>query len=531
MEDNMHTQVKIVFRLLIVSAVLLGALGSVGAQDQPVTLLLIQDGTPPRLIIYEPVSRQEVVRELQLDALPRQLILWDDTTLVGLDTVADPEAPRPLTVIDVPTGRTRCTVGVTTPNFYLGQAYRRNLDFLRFESVVDGQAGVYDLNPANCELTLQMAAQESDDDLPEYATLSPDAVYAAYVVEERDEDKNVFLCAHLLNLATGEDLRLNEESFSSRVNFLWSPDSRYLIYGLSEGEHDVLYDTTAQTSLQLSSDEVWIFNIVDWSQDGRYMLYSNDVGDALLFDTQTAETQPLEADGTLLSFYPDDTLIVGALPCGSCSGPNLNRIWTFENGQLGDLIFQADGVVALWSRDHTRVVYYDGEAEMMGLFDLNTRENRFFDIGMDGFTYYRWSADDSRILFGGEWGLVLASPLVYYQLDTGEVYRLTDQGLPGQIWSPDGRYVLYEDTTNGFSATEMRLYDRQEDQTRTLYTYNFDTYEPEEAMRWSPDSRYALFVHDPDNGFECQHLMLDATTGETWSPVCDGTTVQFYWLP
>jgi WD40 repeat protein len=470
-----------------------------------------------------------------MDTLPDGLYLWSSTTLIGV-VGNDSAVPRSLLIIDVASGRVRCRETSLLTGFF--PLYSQlDADHLGFQTIENEQTTGYSLNIHNCERTRLPDSEVEPPAIqpPPRAYLSPDGRYAYHTVEE-DANGSTVLYPQLFDMTTGEEVRLHDEPIIGgyAIRHRWSPNSRFIVYGAFDGGGEVfLYDVVKRDTFRLSRGLTEYSALVDWSADGRYLLFSSDTAGALLLDIATWEDYLLEANGALLNFHDQYPLIIVTPPCLPCSHSMISGIWPFEDGRIGANLLPEGARYFFWSHNQTRITYYEREIDGIVIFDLATRESLTVpDVTPQPLTF-NWSAGETILNFTSANEYDTDGVTGYYVPETDELRILSDNALIYFGWSPDARYQVYQVTDNGANPIEVRLHNSEQNQSRPLFTYDSDPNHPtvEEYANWSPDSRYALFVHDPDNGFECQHLMLDAQTGEMWSPVCDGTTVQFYWLP
>jgi hypothetical protein len=510
----MLSQISIVVRLVIVSVVLLGALGSVRAQEENLPLLIITEGEQPQLIQYDPLMRQEVIRPLELDTLPQQLRIWDSTTLLGMDTTSNPRDPITMYLIDIGSGQTRCSLTIAQSTI----GYLPDLENLTFFGSIEGQLGVYTLDSATCALETLMALP---DDFDGWAGASPDA---AWVVYTKDDSATGLGELHLLEVANGADILLNEilvpASIVTDLPWAWSPDGILFIYTTQEGMYRYNLRTGEQQQIIEAPDAPT--QALDWSSDGRYVLYGGFSYSGVI-DLTTGEFERIDVGEYQLYFTADERWIWGEPYAHQTLSPWV--MWSFEDGRIGaDRL--ADTAIASLSPDEQRLVYFVEEGAEV--FNLETATIQPVDLQYD-YDLIQWMPNGEGVYT--YYPSTFEMPMRYHLLDSGETRILSETALPFHRWSPDAEFLLYLDMVN--YEIQMNLHNVSDNHTQLLFTVPFQSqWNPYSVnARWSADNRFLAIQNHDLTTLPCSMMLVDAQTGETWSPVCDGTTVQFYWLP
>lgn len=512
----MSCRIRVALHLLIVSVLLCMGWKSVSAQTDNPMLLFIRNSSPPTLMQYDPITRQEVVYEIELNELPqRPLMLWDETTLIARDDPPEQGFPTKLYIIDIVSGATRCTIDIyhlmTQPERWADNQYL-------FFGQVRGQNGLYSLHPDDCTLDLR-GALPSGMTVYFYPRLSPDSSKIAFAMSAQTEDKRyVDRSINLIDLTTGERTHVVDIGPFTPVYISWSATSAYVtfyhegILYLYHPEDDVL------TTLLETSPPAPIS--ASWSWDGTALIYGQEASQKLLIPA-TGEEHLLTSQETTLRFSQIEPYLEGH--SGGVESP---YIWRFENNQLGELIFEQYTNSHDFAPDGHTLAYFDLKTLTPALLNLDTEETKTF-TDLTDYTIYSWSPQSRFIILRkAEAGV----PCYLYDLQTDDLTELDPQCVHGWVpnWSPDERFVSYDRSTDSSNTTFLfGVYNIESHQKMDMYTTEWSG-EFGKYLQWSQNNRFA--ISDPSFNGRCTHL-LDVTTGETWSPFCDETPSQFFWLP
>ena len=154
-----------------------------------------------------------------------------------------------------------------------------------------------------------------------------------------------------------------------------------------------------------------------------------------------------------------------------------------------------------WSNDGERVAWFNDEA---GEYRLIVRDRRGFGetktYELNGGGFYRapaWSPDDEHILFGDK-----TNRIAYVTLETGEVTEVARiQGSlgevqPGAIWSPDSKWIAFENRNPRTIYDSVALYELATGQTTEVT----DGFGYADSPAFSPDGRHLFFQATVDVG-------------------------------
>lgn len=155
----------------------------------------------------------------------------------------------------------------------------------------------------------------------------------------------------------------------------------------------------------------------------------------------------LNADGT------DKTRLVPDIPGHLEWSPDGKKI-AFGHGFInidgtGKVLFD-EGGDARWSPDGTRIAFIvegrRGRGDVLKVMDLRTGQiaaAAATPINMS--EQYSWSPDGKRILYS-TWGGGAAVYFGYFvmNIETGEVTRRLSLDVSNPVWTPNGKWILYE---------------------------------------------------------------------------------------
>jgi Tol biopolymer transport system component len=303
------------------------------------------------------------------------------------------------------------------------------------------------------------------------------------------------------DLAAGADLSLEGDEHTNHLqndagdglrfgNPVWSPDGRHLALSDDHGNGVYVYDTEAESILQITDapSSGYAFN---WSPDGRRLGFK-------LLIPQAGSVFPLQApvvyslDQRKLALLCDPTARAG-VPSFSSDGLTAFTVdqelrvvnlagETVATAPLGHYVN-----LAVISPDGTRVAY-NTKDDQVAVLQLDSGKSSRLTAGQDAYFKPVWSPDSRRLAVS-----TIAARLKCIDLQSRQVHDLDEGTDPS--WALDGQTVLYSRTErlDGAKVIDSDIYQIDCDGSgkRRL---TWEAGEHEAAARLSPSGQQIAFL-------------------------------------